>query len=63
MNRKFAPGSASSSRFDCHMAIDRNKVAAVFRPAATIGIRSYGTVILRTCPRPFGGGPKPTFET
>ena len=23
----------------------------------------YGTVILKTCPRPFGGGPKPTFET
>ncbi len=25
--------------------------------------RRYGIVILRTCPIPFGGGPKPTLET
>jgi hypothetical protein len=25
--------------------------------------RRYGTVIRKTCPRPLGGGPKPTLET
>ena len=36
---------------------------AAARPQSRAGVQFCGTVIVRTCPNPIGGGPKPTLDT